>query len=294
MSIIGLEDLISSVINGILIGSVYSLIAMGLALIWGVMDVINFAQGDFMMLGAFTTYWLLELVGIDPLLSLPLSFMIVFVLGFIVQKVVIDRILHAPLVSQIAATFALLLIIRYGAEVVFGPFTRRVVTDYSGLIIRFSFLSFPLTRGVAFVASIGVTIILYLFLTKTYVGIALRAVSQNREAARLLGINVERMYWLAFGIGVGISAIGGSLLSTFYPIYPEMGAFFCLIAFIIVVFGGFGSIFGAYISGMIIGIAECVSALFIPPTLKDVVAFSLFILMILMRPTGLFGAKLGL
>ena len=294
MPLVGFEDLISAIVNGILIGSVYSLIAMGLALIWGVMDVINFAQGDFMMLGAFTTYWLLALAGIDPLLSLPISFMVVFALGFVTQKVVIDKILHAPVVSQITATFALLLIIRYGAEVVFGPFTRRVVTSYTGSILRLGFLSFPLTRGIAFVASIVVTVLLYLFLTRTYIGIALRAVSQNREAAKLLGINVERMYWLAFGIGVGISAVGGSLLSTFYPIYPEMGAFFCLIAFIIVVFGGFGSIFGAYVSGMIIGIAECVSALFIPPTLKDVVAFGLFIIMILVRPTGLFGAKLGL
>ncbi|RLE50965.1 MAG: branched-chain amino acid ABC transporter permease, partial [Candidatus Methanomethylicota archaeon] len=218
----------------------------------------------------------------------------VFILGVLTQKFIIEKILHAPLVSQITATFALLLIIRYGAEVFFGPFTRRVSTGYTGIILRYGAISFPLTRGIAFVASIIVTTALYFFLTKTYIGIALRAVSQNRIAAELLGIDVNKMYYLAFGLGVGISAVGGSLLSTFYPIYPEMGAFFCLIAFIIVVFGGFGSVFGAYISGIIIGVAECVSALFIPPTLKDVVAFGLFIIMVLIRPTGLFGAKLGL
>jgi len=287
-------DLLGAVINGVLIGSIYSLIAMGLALIWGVMDIINFAHGDFMMLGAFTTYWLLALAGLDPMLSIPISFIVVFGLGFLTQKFIIEKILHAPLVSQITATFALLLIIRYGAEAFFGPFTRRVVTSYTGEIVHFGPISFPLTRGIAFIASIAVTIALYLFLTRTYIGTALRAVSQNREAAQLLGIDVKMMYRLAFGLGVGIAAIGGTLLSTFYPIYPEMGAFFCLIAFIIVVFGGFGSVFGAYISGIIIGVAECVSALFIPPTLKDVVAFGLFIAMILIKPTGLFGAKLGL
>ncbi len=288
---VGFLDLMRAVISGVLIGSIYSLVAMGLALIWGVMDVINFAQGEFMMLGAFTTYWLLALAGIDPLLSLPLSFTLVFALGVLTQRAIIDRILHAPVVSQITATFALLMIIRYGAEVVFGPFTRRVVTGYTDKLLRFSWITIPLTRIIAFIASILVVVALFLFLSKTYIGIALRATSQNREAAALMGINVRKMYWLAFGIGVGISAIGGSLLSTFLPIYPEMGAFFCLLAFIIVVFGGFGSVFGAYISGLIIGVAEAVSALFIAPTLKDVVAFLLFILIILVRPTGLFGTK---
>ena len=196
------------------------------------------------------------------------------------------------MVSQIMATFALLLIIRYGAEAVFGPFTRRIVVGYSDIILRIGGASIPLTRGLAFIVSIIVALALYIFLTRTYTGIALRAVAQNREAAHLLGINVKRMYWLAFGLGVGIAAIGGSLLSTFYPIYPEMGAFFCLIAFISVVLGGFGSIFGAYISGMIIGIIESISALFIPPTLKDAVAFMIFLIILLFRPTGIFGTKI--
>lgn len=287
--VVGLDHLINSVISGVLIGSIYSLIAMGLALIWGVMDVINFAQGDYMMLGAFTTYWAYTLAGVDPLLSIPLSFITVFALGAITQKAVIDKILHAPMVSQITATFALLLIIRYGAEAALGPFTRRVTPEYADVIVRLGIVYFPLARGIAFLFSIATALALYLFLTKTYTGIAIRAVSQNRDAAYLLGINVGRMYWLAFGIGVGVSALGGTLLTTFYPIYPEMGGFFTLLAFIIVVFGGFGSIFGAYISGIIIGIAESVSALYISPTLKDVVAFLIFIFIILVKPTGLFG-----
>ncbi|RLG84196.1 MAG: branched-chain amino acid ABC transporter permease [Thermoprotei archaeon] len=282
-------DLVNAIVSGILVGSVYSLIAMGLALIWGVMNIINFAHGDFMMLGAFIAYWMFRLFGLDPLLCIPLSFGTIFLLGVLVQKGIIDRILEAPLISQIAATFALVLIIRYGAEAWFGPFTRRIVTGYSGEVINLGSIILPLTRLLAFVVSIIVALALYLFLTRTYVGTALRATSQDREAAQLHGINVSAMYKLAFGLGVGIAAIGGVLLSTFYPIYPEMGAYFCLLAFIIVVFGGFGSVFGAYVSGLIIGVTQCVSALFIMPTLKDVVAFLLFILIILFKPTGLFG-----
>ncbi|RLG50980.1 MAG: branched-chain amino acid ABC transporter permease [Thermoproteota archaeon] len=290
--LVSLADVARAIVSGVLIGSVYSLIAMGLALIWGVMDIINFAQGDFMMLGAFTTYWLLELAGLDPLLSLPVSFALVFALGVLTQRVVIERILQAPMVSQISATFAVLMMIRYGAEAAFGPFTRRVVTSYTGTVLRFSWTTIPLTRAIAFSISLVVAALLYLFLTRTYVGLAIRATSQNRMAASLMGIDIRRMYMLAFGIGVGVSAVGGTLLSTFFPIYPEMGGFFCLIAFIIVVFGGFGSIFGAYISGIIIGVTEAVSALFISPTLKDVVAFLLFIIIILVKPRGLFGARM--
>lgn len=290
---VGVEDLANALVSGVLVGSVYSLIAMGLALIWGVMDIINFAQGDYMMLGAFLAYGLFRFLGLDPLLSIPLAFLAVFAAGALTQRFVIDRILGAPLLSQIAATFALVLIIRYGAEAALGPFTRRVVTEYSGEVITAGPLVIPVARLYAFIASIAVTLALYLFLTRTYTGIALRATSQNREAALLHGINIRKMYRLAFGIGTGISAIGGVLLSTFYPIYPEMGGYFTLLAFIIVVFGGFGSIFGAYVCGLIIGVAQSVSALFILPTLKDLVAFLVFVATILLRPTGLFGHRGG-
>jgi len=284
-----LEDVVNASINGILLGSVYSLIAMGLALIWGVMDVINFAQGDYMMLGAFITYFLFIGLGIDPLLSIPLTFVVVFLTGILTQRFVIDRILEAPLISQIAATFSILLIIRFGAEALIGPYTFRLVTGYADYVIRLGFIILHYTKLLAFIISILTVISLYIFLTRTFLGTAIRATSQNRIAAQLVGVNIGRMYKLAFGIGVGISAIGGALLSTFYPLHPEMGGFFCLLAFVIVVFGGFGSIFGAFFSGIIIGVVQMLSALFVPPTLKDAIAFIIFILVLLFRPTGIFG-----
>ncbi len=288
---IGLDYVANAVVSGILIGSVYSLVGMGLALIWGIMDVINFAQGDYMMLGAFVTYWAFTLAGVDPLLSVPLSFLVTFALGVLTQRVVIERVLDAPMVSQITATFAVLLMIRYGAEAAFGPYTKRIYVPYADVIYRFGTVSLQLPRLIAFSVSLGVAVAFYVFLKTTYTGVALRAVSQNRMAAYLMGINVRKMYWIAFGIGVGISAVGGTLVATFLPIHPEMGGFYALIAFIVVVFGGFGSVFGAYISGIIIGVTESVSALFISPSLKDVVAFLLFIAIILVKPTGLFGTE---
>jgi len=289
--LVGLDYVANAVVSGILIGSVYSLVGMGLALIWGIMDVINFAQGDYMMLGAFITYWAFTLAGIDPLLSVPLSFLVTFALGVLTQRVVIERVLDAPMVSQITATFAVLLMIRYGAEAAFGPYTKRIYVPYADVIYRFGTISLQLPRLIAFAVSLGVAVAFYVFLKTTYTGVALRAVSQNRMAAYLMGINVRKMYWIAFGIGVGISAVGGTLVATFLPIHPEMGGFYALIAFIVVVFGGFGSVFGAYISGIIIGVTESVSALFISPSLKDVVAFLLFIAIILVKPTGLFGTE---
>ncbi len=290
---VGLDYVLNSVISGVLVGSVYSLVAMGLALIWGIMDVINFAQGDYMMLGSFITYWVFVLAGIDPLISIPLSFLVVFALGVLTQRVVIERVLDAPMVSQITATFAVLLMIRFGAEAAFGPYTKRIIVPYADVIYRIGAISLQLPRLIAFGISLAVAMGFYVFLKTTYTGVALRAVSQNRMAAYLMGINVKKMYRIAFGIGVGISAVGGTLIATFLPIHPEMGGFYALIAFIVVVFGGFGSVFGAYLSGIIIGVAESVSALFISPSLKDVVAFLLFILIILVKPTGLFGTEQG-
>ncbi|MEM3481181.1 MAG: branched-chain amino acid ABC transporter permease, partial [Candidatus Korarchaeum sp.] len=275
---VDLNSLIGAVVSGLMIGSIYALIAVGLALIWGVMNVINFAQADYMALGAFLGFVILEALGVDPLISLSLIFATVFLVGILTQVVAIEPVLEAPVLSQITVTFSLLLIIRYGLEVVMGPYTRIVEVPYRDMFIRVGGVSFSLPQLIALIVSLAVAFALYLFMSRTFLGAALRATAQDMLAAQLHGINIKQMYRLAFGIGVGISAIGGVLLSLFYPIYPEMGAFFTMIAFICVVLGGFGSIFGAYLGGIIIGLLETVSALFISPSLKTLAAFIVFIL----------------
>ncbi|MEB3774504.1 MAG: branched-chain amino acid ABC transporter permease [Desulfurococcales archaeon] len=279
----------SAVIDGIMIGGAYALVAMGLALIWGVMEIINFAHGDFMMLGALFTYFLFISIGLDPVVGSILAFAPIFLLGVLVQRSVINRILDAPLLTQIAATFAILMIIRYGVQAAFGPYTRRLVSGYMDKYIDLGFTIIPLSKLLIFISSLIVLLILYILLHRTDLGIAIRATSQDRRVAQLMGINVSRIYDIAFGIGVGVAAIGGGLATLFYPIFPEMGGFFALIAFIAVVLGGFGNVYGAYAGGIIIGVAESVSALFIEPALKDVVAFLIFLMIILVKPTGLFG-----
>jgi branched-chain amino acid transport system permease protein len=286
--VVDVFNVLSAVIDGVMIGSIYALVGVGLALIWGVMEIINFAHGDYMMLGALVVYFL-YLAGIDPLIGAIAAFIVVYLLGVLTQRAVIDKILDAPLLTQIAATFAILLIIRYGVQAALGPYTRRLESWYSNIYYHVGFLTIPLPKLVALIVSLLVAALLYVFLFKTDTGIAIRATSQDRVVAELMGINVKKMYELAFGIGVGIAAIAGAILALFYPIFPEMGGFFALIAFIVVVLGGFGSVFGAYIGGIIIGVIESVSALFINPAFKDVVAFVIFLLIILFKPTGLFG-----
>ncbi|BAA81538.2 branched-chain amino acid ABC transporter, permease protein [Aeropyrum pernix K1] len=283
------EAVTSAIVDGLLIGGAYALVAMGLAMIWGVMEIINFAHGDFMMLGALAAYYAFTLMGLDPLAGGVLAFVMVFALGVGVQRGVINRILDAPLLTQIAATFAVLLIIRYGVQAVLGPYTRRLVTWYQDYYVGLGFTTVPLSKLLIFLVSLVILALLYILLNRTDMGIAIRATSQNRMVAQLMGINVSRVYDVTFGIGVGVAAVGGALVALFYPIFPEMGGFFALIAFIAVVLGGFGNVYGAYVGGLIIGVTESVSALFIEPALKDVVAFLLFILIIMIKPTGLFG-----
>jgi len=285
-----LEDIVGAIVSGLLMGSIYSLIAMGLALIWGVMNVINFAQAEFMTLAAFLTFFLWTLFKVDPLLALPIIFAVIFALGYAIEQGIIKRVLGAPPLNQIFLTFALLLVMRYGMMVGFGPFTRILSgVPYAEITLRYGPVAVPLPKLIGLIISISTALLLYLFLTRTYTGIAIRAAAQNSQAAQLMGVDIHKIYGIAFALGVAISGIGGVILALFFPIYAEMGAYFCVLAFIIVVFGGFSSIFGAYIAGLIIGISETVSALFINPSLKTLAAFAIFIITLLIKPTGLFG-----
>ncbi len=216
-------DIAASLVDGLMMGGLYGIVSVGLALIWGVMEVINFAHGDYMMLGAMLTYYLAVKVGLDPLLSMPVVFVAVFALGVATQRLVINRILDAPLLTQIAATFALLLIIRYGTQAVAGPVTHILDNPYASRVYYAGPIVVTLPKLIAFMVSVAVAAALYVFLFKTRTGVALRATAQNRKVAQLMGINVGRMYDLAFGIGVGIAAVGGAVAALFQPIYPEMG-----------------------------------------------------------------------
>jgi branched-chain amino acid transport system permease protein len=278
-------------VSGLLIGGVYALLAVGLTLIFGVLRVVNFAQGEFIMLAMFASFWLFTLFGIDPYLSIFIIAPMIFLLGLVAERIVINPILNAPHAMQIFATFALSLILQNIALVLWGPDFRSVNTSYSTQSLTFGILSLPITSLMAFVSAAVMGSLLIAFLNLTRDGRALRALVQNRYAASLMGINVVRLNRIAFGVGVACAAIAGCVLTPIYYTFPTAGVDLIIIGFVVVVLGGMGNIAGAMIGGLIIGIVQTFTGFFISVEMKDVVALIIFILILLIRPHGLLGTK---
>jgi len=277
------------VINGILLGGIYALISVGLTLIWGVMQIVNFAHGEYLMLGMYATFWLFYLFGMDPYVSLFFVAPLLFLLGLLTHRVVIRPILDAPHVAQIFATVGVSIILQNLAQVLWKADYRSVPIHYgiSNLKVAGLIISFP--RLVAFAITLAMVIALFLFLKKTYLGKALRATADNKRAAQLMGIDVGRLYYLALGIGNACVGIAGGILVPMYSVFPTVGQYFVLTAFVVVVLGGMGSMTGALIGGLIIGVVEAFSGFYLAPALKEVVYFLVFILILVFKPSGLMG-----
>jgi branched-chain amino acid transport system permease protein len=284
-----MEIFIQSLISGILIGGVYALIGIGLTIIFGVMRVINFAHGDLLMLGMYATFFLYTALGVDPFLSIAITIPLMFVFGAILQKVFINRILGALPQNQILLTIGLGLIMSNTIMLAFTSDYRILSTTYSSSSIKFLGLSISTPLLTSFGITAVITTLLYWFLLKTNTGQAIRATAQDREAARLMGINVKRMSIIAFGLGSALAATAGALISPTYYIFPQVGSIFTLKAFVITVLGGMGSIVGATLGGVLIGVAESVGGVYVGSGWKEVVVFVLFLLVLLFKPSGLFG-----
>ncbi len=281
-------------LSGILTGGVYALAGMGMSLVFGVMNISNFAHGDLMMLGMYMAFFAFTLLHIDPYVSLVLIIPTAFLFGFMVEKLFINRVIHHPHQNQILLTIGLGLIMSNTALLAFTSDPKILTTTYSSSAFNLPggiSLSVPLL--ISFLIT-GVTIaILYLFLAKSRTGMALRATSQNREAAQLMGINVAKMSAIAFGIGTALAATAGALIAPTYYIHPMAGHSFLLKAFTICVLGGLGSVVGAGVGGIIIGVVEAMSSTYWSTDWKDVIVFVLFLAVLLFRPQGLFGKKGG-
>ncbi len=288
-SVLNMELLGQALISGLLNGLVYSLIALGLSLIWGVMDIVNFAHAEYLMLAMFLTYWLWALAGLDPLLSLPIVVPVLFLLGVGTYHAVIRRIVEAPMVSQIFTTFGLFLVLRYGAFALWGTEFRKVEDPLleGSLVLGPFHVSVP--KLAAALAALLVFLALHLFLTRTKTGKALQATAQDREVALSLGIDVQRMYALAWGLGIASVGVAGVFLTTFYFVEPQVGTAFLLLAFASVTLGGFGTVLGALVGGVSIGLLEGVFGALVSPTFKLAFVFVVFILVLLLRPRGLLG-----
>ena len=280
---------LQSLISGILIGGVYALIGIGLTIIFGVMRVINFAHGDIMMVGMYLTYILFTVAGIDPFVSIVITIPLMFLFGALLQKVFINRIIGTLPQNQILLTIGLGLIMSNTMMLIFTSDYKIISTSYSSSSVSLAGISISEPLFISFIITVVITAVLYWFLMKTDTGQAIRATAQDREAAQLMGINVKRMSIIAFGLGAALAGTAGALISPTYYIFPQVGGVFTLKAFVITVLGGMGSVVGATLGGILIGITESMSAVYISSGWKDVVVFVLFLLVLLFKPSGLMG-----
>ncbi len=284
-----MEVLMQSILSGVLIGGVYALIGIGLTLIFGVMRVINFAQGDLVMAGMYCTFWVFVLLGIDPFLSIVITMPVLFLLGALIQRGLVDRVLDALPQNQILLTIGIGLVLSNVAMLAFTSDYRILSTSYSSSSVGLSGIRLSTPLLYCFLITAVITAVLYWFLVKTDVGHAIRATAQDRDAAQLMGVNVRHMGVLAFGLGSALAGAAGALVAPTYYIYPQVGGAFTLKAFVVVVLGGMGSIIGATLGGVLIGVAESVSGTYIGSGWKDLCVYVIFLLVLLLKPSGLLG-----
>lgn len=285
--------LLQTLIAGLLLGGMYALISMGLNMILGVVRIINFAHGEFLMIAMYLSYLFFIWGNLDPYVSAILIVIILFFIGALTQKLLIEPIIDKPAPTKIFATLGLSIALQNLALMVFDANYLSVKTSYQTSVVTLFNLSISVPRLLAFVVAILVVIALYYFLQKTMVGRAIRAVSMERTAAHLMGINVKRIYMVAFGIGTALVGVAGSMLLPIYSVFPTVGASFVLIAFVVVVLGGMGNMFGAFYGGLIIGVVESFAGVLISPGVKEIVYFIIFLLVLLIKPAGLFSKGKG-
>jgi len=282
--------LFQTVINGVLMGMIFSLVALGLALVFGIMNIVNFAQGEFLMVGMYVTYLLSTAFSMDPLATIPCALLGGFALGLIVYYMLVKHLLRGPMIAQIFGTFGLMLFLRFGALGIWGPEYRKI---HTGILVGRSLSWGPVTVSLPLLASAIVTILTFLVLTwllnKTKLGRALKATSLDPMAARFVGINTDRMRALAWGISGAAAGLAGALLANSYYVTPTVGMVFCTIAFAVVALGGFGSVKGAFWAGIIIGLVEFLAAQYVSPAYKLAFVYFVYFIVIMARPQGLFG-----
>lgn len=283
------EIVLQSVVSGLMFGGVIALVAVGISLIWGVMDLINFAYGEYVMWAMYLTYFLYATAGVEPMLSLPVNAVALFAAGVLTYRLVIRRVLRGPVFAQLLSTFGLLVLLRYGAWLLFRPDDRQAQSVLANAVVKLGSIRVSAGELVAFLGSGLATSALFWFLKSTKTGKALRAVAQDREAALALGIEPDRLYALAWGISASAAGVAGSLVSSFMYVNPLAGDLFLLPAFAAVALGGFGNVYGAFFGGLLIGVVNVTGGTLTMPKLKLALVYLVFVGVLFMRPKGLWG-----
>lgn len=280
-----------SLVNGVLMGGVYALVAIGLTLVFGVLKIINFAHGAFMMLGMYFTYYIVSHLHIDPYLSIIAVLPMLFIIGVATEKFLITRVLDAPENNQLFLTLGIMLFLQNMAIFLWTPDFRVMHNTYGDVNYFIGDITISLPHLLAFGITILFATFIFVLLTKTDIGRAIRAASEDKIGSTLMGINVKKIYWVTFGLGTACAGVAGTAVTPFFPIYPYVGDIFLLTAYVVVVLGGLGSVVGALIGGIVIGVADSIGAMLLPGSMKQVISFLLFILVLLVKPTGMFGRK---
>ncbi len=283
--------LAAAAINGLLLGGIYTLVASGLTLIYGVLHIINFAHGSMLMLGMFGVYYLLTLLGIDPYLSIFIMVPAMFALGYLLYKGLIGRLSSGKDENILLVTLGLSILIENLALMFFKGDSRTILVSYSDTMIEVGPAFVPLPKLISFAVAMALCAALGVFMARTDTGRAIRAVAKERVGARLVGIDVDRIFAISYGIGLATLGAAASLMMPIFYVSPSVGHVFVLVAFTVVVLGGMGSFLGAVVGGLIIGLTESFGGLFLGESMGQIGISLIFILILLLRPSGLFGAK---
>ncbi|WP_322999327.1 branched-chain amino acid ABC transporter permease [Castellaniella sp.] len=284
-----MDLLLQVLINGILQGGLYAIVALGLALVWGVLNIVNLSHGAFIMLGAYISWYSFQWLHLDPFLGLPLTAVLMFVVGYAIQRGILNLIVRAPMFNTLLITFGMEVVLTYLAQLVFSADFRTINPAYSGQNITLLGLTIPLVRLAACSVAIALTLIMWYFLLRTRLGRAIRATAQNLSAARLYGVEPRHLYAVTFGLGLALAGAAGGLYGTVSQINPYIGATLTAKSFAIAIIGGLDTPLGVIAGGLILGLIESLTTLYIGPTYADVASFGVLLLVLIVRPTGLLG-----
>jgi len=271
-------------VNGILLGGLYGLMALGMGLVWGVLNIVNLAHGAFIMLGGYAVYFLYTKAGIDPFLSLPIAMVGLFLFGYLLQRLLLNLIVRSAQLNTLLITFGLDVVLVYLAQLLFSADFRTINPPYAGNRFDIAGLAVPYAQLAAFLVAIFLAAILYLALARTRTGRAVRATAQNLVAARLYGVNPRRIYSLTFGIGAGLAGAAGGLYGVVQQVTPYMGVTLTAKSFVIAILGGLDKPLGVILGGLLLGIAETMTQLYLDPTYTDIISFGLLVVVLVAKP----------
>ena len=276
-------------VSGVLLGGLYALMALGLALVWGVLNIVNLSHGALIMLGAYVTYFLFTGAHLDPFIALPITAVVLFVVGYVIERGILNYVIRGPMFNTLLITFGIEVVLTYLAQLAFSADFRAINPSYAGANFALAGVTIPLVQVVVFAVAIGLTIAMWLFLLHTRIGRGIRASAQNLVAARLYGVDPKRIYALTFGIGSALAGVTGGLYGTVSQVNPYIGGPLTAKSFAIAIIGGLDNPLGVIVGGLVLGVVESLTALYFGSTYRDVASFGVLLLVLILRPKGLLG-----